>query len=113
MKYILHPNAQRAIASMPSLDDVSLERMSEWCEDREKSVTHGLLRSDQSYEDRVLFLHQLLDVEAVYRAVVHEWSRRAEVARKSLVCETCDGEGHVTSEDYPYSLVVECPKCNS
>lgn len=87
MTYTLSPNAQRAIASMPTLDHAALDRMSEWCEARQESVTHGLLRADQAYDQRLEFLHQLMDVEAVWRAVLAEYERRsAEAIAKAIEC---------------------------
>ena len=110
MNYTLSPNAQQAIARLRTLSLDSLDRFAEWCEDRQKSATHGLLREDQAYDQRLEFLHQLMDVEAVWREVVREYERRS--AEAHTPCETCSDEGHVESEDYPYTQVVECPTCS-
>lgn len=87
MTYTLSPNAQRAIASLRTLSPDSLDRFSEWCEARQESATHGLLRADQAYDQRLEFLHQLMDVEAVWQAVLAEYERRSAVAiREAIEC---------------------------
>jgi len=79
MEYTLSPNAQQAIASLPTLDYDRLDRYADWCESRLERLKHSLLRKDQAYEQRLKFLHHLMDVEAVWREVVHEYDRRATV----------------------------------
>jgi hypothetical protein len=81
MEYTLSPNAQQAIANLHTLDYDKLDTYADWCETRRERLTHGLLREDQAYEQRLKFLHHLMDVEAVWREVVREYDRRATEAR--------------------------------
>lgn len=80
MEYTLSPNAQQAIASLRDLDGDTIDRYAEWCESRLERLKHSLLRQDQAYEQRLKFLHHLMDVEAVWREVVREYDRRSAEA---------------------------------
>ena len=114
MEYTLSPNAQQAIASLPTLDYDKLDTYADWCETRRERLIHGLLREDQAYEQRLKFLHHLMDVEAVWREVVREYDRRATEARMAehTPCETCSDEGHVEDPDSPYDTIRDCPTCS-
>lgn len=76
MEYTLSPNCQYAIASLRTLDQSTFDLMVQWCIDRRKSVKAGLMREDQAYDQRLAFFHQLLDIEAYWRAITDECLRR-------------------------------------
>ena len=76
MEYILSPNCQNAIASLRNLGQQNFDEMVEWCIARRKSVREGLMREDQAYDQRLAFLHQLMDIEAYWRAITAECLRR-------------------------------------
>jgi hypothetical protein len=76
MEYTLSPNCQNAIASLRTLDQSTFDSMVQWCIERRKSVKAGLMCEDQAYDQRLAFLHQLLDIEAYWRAIADECLRR-------------------------------------
>ena len=94
------------IASLPTYEIEKLDRLYEWNYTQLQSCTEGLLRSDQAYDQRLSWLHKLLDCETLDRALLSEFERRNHVP-----CQACGDEGHVESEDYPHSMVVECKAC--
>jgi len=84
MEYTLTPSCQNAIASLQTLDQSTFDSMVQWCIDRRKSVKEGLMREDQAYDQRLAFFHQLLDIEAYWRAIADECQSREN--KRQLEC---------------------------
>lgn len=104
--YTPNPNLAPMMRKLPQVSTEKLYDLYEWNLTRAASCREGLLRVDQAPDQRFEWLNNLLDCEAFGRAVLGEidWREHRE-------CETCGDEGHVESEDYPHSQVVECPTC--
>ena len=83
--YKPNPNLAPMVRKLPTLDTDKLFDLFEWNMTRAKSAREGLLRVDQAPEQRFAFLNDLLDCEALDRALLGEmdWRERRE-------CETCE-----------------------
>lgn len=97
-------NWQKRLAD---LDADKLDRLTEWNLAQIHSCQEGIMRSDQAYEQRLKFLHNLLDSEALHRSIMDE-----QFARLHTPCMTCSDEGHVEDPDSPYDTIRECPTCS-
>jgi hypothetical protein len=106
MDYTPSQNLKQVIAHLSELDSDRLDRIIEWNLARMESNRKGLLRVDQSYTQRLRFLHSLLDCEALDRAITREVEYRDYTP-----CPTCSDEGHVEDIDSPHDTIRECPTC--
>jgi hypothetical protein len=80
--YKPNPNLAAMVRKVPQTSTDKLYDLFEWNLTRAKSCREGLLRSDQAPEQRFAFLSDLLDCEALDRAILGEidWREHRECA---------------------------------
>ena len=92
MTHTLSPNAQRAIAKLRTMSDQTLNDYVNAIAVKRDSAAAGLMRTDQSFDDRLIFLQLHHELVRVHYAAWDEIEWRMQTP-----CETCE--------------VVECPDC--
>jgi len=107
MTYTLSPNCQNAIANLRTMSDQTLNDYVNAIAVKRDSAAAGLMRTDQSFDDRLRFLQLHHELVRVYYAAWDEIEWRLHTP-----CETCGDEGHVEDIDSPYDTIRECPTCS-